>query len=191
MGLANKADRFNRTDGTRLGIGNQPMSSRMNQFERLNQFAMLQKPPQIKFKDLEAAVSSTIKFNLLPMKARADFMRVTNSSVMSNVTLQFDRGDLQFQDKEGISRATVNIYARITSMSRRVVNVFEDVVSIEVPTPQLSQAVKGVSVYQKSVPLPPGMYRLNVVAKDIVGGLCRCRTSTTRNWAPAPSWLPT
>jgi GWxTD domain-containing protein len=170
MGLANKADRFNRTDGTRLGIGNQPMSRRMNQFERLNQFAMLQKPPQIKFKDLEAAVSSTIKFNLLPMKARADFMRVTNSSIMANITLQFDRGDLQFQDKDGISRATVNIYARITSMARRVVNVFEDVVSIEVPTPQLSQAVKGVSVYQKSVPLPPGMYRLNVVAKDIVGG---------------------
>jgi GWxTD domain-containing protein len=170
MGLASKADRFNRTDGTRLGIGNQPMSSRMNQFERLNQFAMLQKPPQIKFKDLEAAVSSTIKFNLLPMKARADFMRVTNSSIMSNITLQFDRGDLQFQDKDGVSRATVNIYARITSMARRVVNVFEDVVSIEVPTPQLSQAVKGVSVYQKSVPLPPGMYRLNVVAKDIVGG---------------------
>jgi GWxTD domain-containing protein len=170
MGMANKADRFNRTDGTRLGIGNQPMSARMNQFERLNQFAMLQKPPQIKFKDLEAAVSSTIKFNLLPMKARADFMRVTNSSVMSNITLQFDRGDLQFQDKDGVSRATVNIYARITSMARRVVNVFEDVVSIEVPTPQLSQAVKGVSVYQKSVPLPPGMYRLNVVAKDVVGG---------------------
>jgi hypothetical protein len=89
---------------------------------------------------------------------------------MSNITLQFDRGDLQFQDKDGVSRATVNIYARITSMARRVVNVFEDVVSIEVPTPQLSQAVKGVSVYQKSVPLPPGMYRLNVVAKDVVGG---------------------
>jgi hypothetical protein len=27
-----------------------------------------------------------------------------------------------------------------------------------------------VSIYQKSVPLPPGMYRLNVVAKDIVSG---------------------
>lgn len=170
MGLANKADRFSRTDGTRLGIGNQPTSRRMNQFERLNQFAMLQKPPQIKFKDLEAAVTSTIKFNLLPMKARADFMRVTNSSIMSNITLQFDRRDLQFQDKEGISRAVVNIYARITSMSRRVVNVFEDVVSIEVPTQQLGEAVKGLSVYQKSVPLPPGMYRLNVVAKDITGG---------------------
>lgn len=170
MGLANKADRFSRTDGTRLGTGNSPLPMRMNQFERLNQFAMLQKPPKIKFTDLEAAVTSTIKFNLLPMKARADFMRVTNTSIMTNITLQFDRRELQFQDKEGISRATVNIYARITSMGRRVVNVFEDVVSIEVPTAQLGEAVKGVSVYQKSVPLPPGMYRLNVVAKDIVAG---------------------
>jgi len=170
MGLSSKADRFNRTDGTHLGTGNQPLSSRMNQFERLSQYAKLQKPPEIKFKDLEAAVSSTIKFNLLPMKARADFMRVTNTSIMTNVTLQFDRRDLQFQDKEGISRSTVNIYARITTMSRRVANVFEDVVSIEVPTQQLGEAVKGVSVYQKSIPLPPGMYRMNIVAKDIVGG---------------------
>jgi len=170
MGLSSKADRFNRTDGTRLGTGNMPLPASMNQFERLHQYAMLQKAPPVKFKDLEAAVTSTIKYNVLPMKARIDFMRITNSSIMSNITLQFDRKELQFQDKDGVSRATVNIYARITSMTRRVVNVFEDVVSIEVPTPQLAQAVNGVSIYQKSVPLPPGLYRLNVVAKDIVAG---------------------
>jgi hypothetical protein len=34
----------------------------------------------------------------------------------------------------------------------------------------LGEYVKGLSVYQKSVPLAPGMYRLNVVAKDIVSG---------------------
>ncbi|HYO82489.1 MAG TPA: GWxTD domain-containing protein, partial [Bryobacteraceae bacterium] len=170
MGLSSKADRFSRTDGTRLGIGNQPTSMRMNQFERLQQFAMLQKPPQIKFKDLEAAVNSTIRFNLLPMRARADFMRITNSSVMSNITLQFDNRDLQFQDKEGLSRATVNIYARITSMTRRPVNIFEDTVTVEAPTPMLGDYAKRASVYQKSVPLAPGMYRLNVVAKDIVSG---------------------
>jgi GWxTD domain-containing protein len=170
MGMASKADRFSRTDGTRLGTGNQPLPMRMNQFERLQQFAMLQKPPQIKFKDLEAAVNSTIRYNLLPMKARADFMRITNSSVMSNITLQFDRRDLQFQDKEGVSKATVNIYARITSMTRRPVNIFEDTVAIEAPTQMLGEYVKGLSVYQKSVPLAPGMYRLNVVAKDIVSG---------------------
>jgi len=170
MGLASKADRFNRTDGTRLGTGNSPLPSRMNQFERLQQFAMLQKPPNIKFKDLEAAVSSTVKYNLLPMRARADFMRVTNSSIMTNVTLQFDRSDLEFQNKEGIAKATVNIYARITSMTRRPVQIFEDTVSVEVPSVQLGEAVKGVSIYQKSVPLPPGTYRMNVVAKDITSG---------------------
>ncbi len=170
MGMSSKTDRFNRTDGTHLGTGNQPLPARMNQFERLNQYAMLQKPPQIKFKDLEAAVNSSIRYNLLPMKARADFLRITSSTVMTNVTLQFDRRDLQFKDKDGVSQATVNIYARITSMTRRPVNIFEDTVTIEAPTNMLAEFSKGLSVYQKSVPLPPGMYRLNVVAKDVVSG---------------------
>jgi GWxTD domain-containing protein len=170
MGLASKADRFSRTDGTRLGTGNQPLPQRMNQFERLHQYAMLQKPPQIKFKDLEAMVTSTIKYNLLPMRVRADFMRITGSSIMTNVSLQFDRSDLQFQDKDGISKATVNLYARITSMTRRPVQIFEDTVAIEVPTVQLGEASKGASIYQKSIPLPPGTYRMNVVAKDVVSG---------------------
>ena len=170
MGLSSKTDRFNRTDGTRLGTGNQPLPNRMNQFERLEQFAKLQKPPSIKFKDLEALVSSTIRFNTLPMKVQAAFIRVTDSTIICPITIQFDRKDLQFQQKDNISKATVNIYARISSLSRRPVNVFEDIVTVEVPTDLLSKAVNGASIYQKSVPLAPGMYRLNVVAKDIVGG---------------------
>lgn len=170
MGMSSKADRFSRTDGTRLGTGNSPLPSRMNQFERLHQFAMLQKAPPIKFKDLEAAVTSTIKYNLLPMRVRADFMRITGSSIMSNITLQFDRSELQFQDKDGISKATVNIFARVTSLTRRPVNTFERTVTIEVPSAQLAEAVKGSSIHQESIPLAPGTYRLNVVAKDIVSG---------------------
>ncbi len=169
MGMASKTDRFNRTDGTHLGTGTQPLPARMNQFERLEQFAKLQKPPAVKFRDLEAAVTSSIRYNTLPMKVRADFIKITDSTILSSFTLQFDRKDLQFQQKDNISKATINIYARITSLARRVVNVFEDVVTVEVPTELLSKAITGNSVYQKSVPLPPGMYRLNVVAKDIVG----------------------
>jgi hypothetical protein len=170
MGMASKADRFTRTDGTRLGTGNMPLPARMQPFERLNQYALLQKPPAVKFKDLEAQVNSKITFNLLPMLVRADFFPATGSTVMSSVTIQFNRKDLQFKNDAEMSKAVVNIYARITSMARRVVNVFEDVVTIDVPTSMLQQASTGVSVYQKSIPLPPGMYRLNVVAKDIVGG---------------------
>jgi len=170
MGLASKADRFNRTDGTRLGesFGGTPAS--MNQFERLEQFAKLQKPPVVKFKDLEAVVNSKITFNILPMKVRADYIPLTESTIMTNVTLQFENHDLNFQAKEGVQKAVVNIYGRITTMSRRVVNVFEDTVTVDSPNEMLQAMAKRSSIYQKSIPLAPGMYRLNVVAKDIVGG---------------------
>ncbi len=38
----------------------------MNEFSRLEQFAKLQKPPAIKYKDLEASVNTRITFNILP-----------------------------------------------------------------------------------------------------------------------------
>lgn len=170
MGLADKTDRFNRTDGTHLGVGNQALPAKMGEFERLEQFAKLQKPPVIKFKDLEAAVNSRITYNLLPIKVRSDFMRMTESTVLTSVTVQLDNKDLQFQDKESVSKAMVNMYARITSMSRRVVNVWEEPVVIEAPTAMLNVYSKKSSIYSHSVFLSPGTYRLNVVVKDVVGG---------------------
>jgi len=170
MGLSTKTDRFNRTDGTHLGTGTQPLPESMSEFTRLENFAKIQKPPQVKYKDLEAIVNSTIRFNSLPMKVQANFIRVTDSTVVVPITIQFDRKDLQFQQKDNISKANVNIFARISTLSRRTVNTFEDNVSVEVPTELLSKALNGPSIYQKTVPLAPGTYRLNIVAKDIIGG---------------------
>jgi GWxTD domain-containing protein len=169
-GQCSKDDRFSRADGTHLGVNPYGQPESMNQFTRLAQYAKLQAPPVVKFKDLEAAVNSTIKYNLLPMKVRADFIPITGSSVLSNITIQFDRKDLQFKQKGGVSTAAVNIYARITSMARRPVNWFEEVVTVDVPTELLQDAAKGSSVYQKTIPLQPGRYRLNVAARDTVGG---------------------
>ena len=170
MGMASKTDRFNRTDGTHLGTGNMPLPASMNEFERLAQFAKLQQAPKVKFKDLEAVVSSSIRFNTLPMKVQVNYIKITESTVLTPITIQFERRDLNFQQKEGIAKATINIYARITSMARRVVNVFEEPVTVEVPSEMLQQAAAGSSIYQKTVPLAPGMYRLNIVAKDLVSG---------------------
>ncbi len=170
MGMSSKTDRFTRTDGTRLGTGNQALPQRMNQFERLQQFALLQKPPAVKFKDLEASVNSKVTFNVLPILVRTDFVRLTNSTVMTYITIQMNKGDLQFKNTDNIAKAMVNIYARITSMTRRVVNVWETPVVIETPSQMLAEASKGKAIYQNAVPLPPGTYRVNVVAKDIVGG---------------------
>lgn len=127
-------------------------------------------PPVTKFRDLEAAVNAAAKVNLLPMKVQTDFIPVTESSVLSNITIQFDRKDLQFQQKGEISSAAVNLYARITSLSRSPATWFEDVIGVDVPTSKMQQPLPGTAAYSNSVPLQPGRYRLNIAAKDTISG---------------------
>jgi GWxTD domain-containing protein len=170
MGMSSKTDRFNRTDGTHLGIPFGAETQKMNQFNRLEQFAKLQRPPAVKFRDLEAAVNSRISYNMLPMKVRADFFPLTDATVLSFITLQFDNKDLQFQNKDGLQKAAVNVFGKVTTMSRRIVTNFEETVEVACLAEQLQDKIKQKSIYNKSLPLPPGTYRLNVVAKDVVGG---------------------
>jgi GWxTD domain-containing protein len=172
MGLADKSQRFTRTDGTLLGTGGQPLPARYNQFDRLQQFTNLQKAPAVKFKDLEALVQSTIKYNLLPMRVRTDYFPITGSSVLTNLTIQFERKDLQYKQKDGVAEGSVNIYAKIETMTRRqVIRPIEEVVTIPpIPAEMLQQATQGSAIYQKQVSLAPGVYRLTVAAKDVVGG---------------------
>ncbi len=170
MGLADQSQRFTRTDGTTLGVGNQPLPESMEEFTRLTQFANLQKPPEVKFKDLQAVVSSSIRYNNLPFKVRADYIKITDATVLTTVTIEFQRRDLQFKQKDNVSTATVNILGHITSITGKIVNTFEDPVTVEVPTEMLQKVLDGASIYQKEIPLAPGMYRLNIVCKDVTGG---------------------
>jgi len=170
MGMSSKNQRFQNTDGTHLGqaFGGQPES--MMEFTRLENYAAIFKPPKAQFPDLEAQVYSKISYNILPCKVRTDFFPVTDASVLTYVTVQFDNKDLQFTSKEGLQRATVNIFGRITTMTRRIVSTFEDTVTINA-APQLLQAYQAQkSIYQKPMPLAPGTYRLNVVSKDLTAG---------------------
>jgi len=169
MGTSDKTQRFNRTDGTHLGTGNQPLPESMNEFTRIENYANLMKAPVIKFKDLDAMVSSNVKYNTLPMNVRVDYIRVTDSTVYANVMVQFKNSDLNYATKEKIAKATINIYGRITTLTRRSVNWFEDTVTSELPAEMLQQTMNGSQIYSKRIPLAPGTYRLNVVAKDTVG----------------------
>ena len=170
IGMSSKTQRFNNTDGTHLGqaMGGQPES--MMEFTRLENYSAIFKPPKTQFPDLEAQVYSKISYNILPCKVRVDFFPVTDSSVLTYVTVQFDNKDLQFTSKEGLQRATVNIFGRITTMTRRIVTTFEDTVTVNT-APQMLQAYQALkSIYQKPLPLMPGTYRLNVVSKDLTAG---------------------
>ena len=169
MGTADKTQRFQRTDGTHLGTGGQPLPESMNEFTRLEQYANLMKAPSMKFKDLDSVVKSNIRYNTLPMQVRVDYIRVTDATVYANISIQFKNSDLNYATKDKVSKATVNLYGRLTTLTRRSVNWFEDTVNAEVPAELLQQAQNGSQIYSKRIPLAPGTYRLNVVAKDIVG----------------------
>ena len=170
LGLSEKRDRFMRTDGTRMGA---PISGvqgmRYNQFERLQRWAALQKPPEIKFKDLEAVVDSSIEYNTLPVRVEVQYTRITNENILAGVSVQLENKDLVFREEEGRHRAIVNIFGRVTTMTRRVAAVFEDVVTVDTTAERLPYESERSSLYQKPLILPPGMYRLEVVSKDVVG----------------------
>src|SRR5207249_12112766 len=133
MGRRNKADRFTGGGLERLGSSpfNQDLQSK--QFDRLEQFAKLNKPPTVKFKDLEEIVSHKISVNLMPFDVRADFVKVTGDTVLVPVTLQVKNRDITFQNKDGVQRGTVNIFGRVTTLSGRIAQTFEDTVQADIP----------------------------------------------------------
>src|SRR5882757_6314068 len=170
MGMASKTDRFTRSDGTNLPttMGGQPAS--MNEFSRLELYAKVNKPPEVKFKDLEAVVTSRIVRDQVHFTWRTDYLKVTNETVLVPVTIQVPNSQLSFQSKDGIHSATMNIFIRVSTLTGRVVQTQEDPVSRDFPDSLYQQSLKLQSIYQKTIPLRPGLYRLDLVIKDVQSG---------------------
>jgi GWxTD domain-containing protein len=170
MGMASKADRFTRSDGTNMPttLGGTPAS--LNEFNRLELYAKVQTPPQVKYKDLEAIVTSRMVRDQLKFNYRTDYLKVTSDTVLVPVTVQIPNNQLSFKAKDGVHSAEVNIFGRVSSLTGKVVQTFEDSVAKDFPDSLFQMSVKQTSIYQKSLPLRPGLYRLDLVVKDVSSG---------------------
>lgn len=173
MGMADKSQRFSNTDGTNMAegeMGANTQSESMNEFTRLELEANIFRPPPVKFKDLEADSTSRLIHDQLKFDYRYDYLRITSDTVLVPITVQIPVRQLSFQQKDGVDSANMNLFARITSLSGRVIQTFEDTLRTDVAASQL-QAETGTSrIYQKAVPLAPGLYRLDIVVKDVNSG---------------------
>ena len=170
MGMTSKANRFTGGGLERLGTSPFNKDLQTKQFDRLEQFAKLSKAPAIKFKDLEnELVTHKVVLNPMPFDVRADFVRITSDAVLVPVTVQIKNRDVTFQNKEGIERGTVNIFGRVTTLTGRVAQTFEDTVQVDVPAELLPRTAENSSVYWKALPLKPGRYKLDIVVKDVNG----------------------
>ena len=168
MGMARKSDRFN-GGLERLGTGPFSNDQQTKQFDRLEQWAKLNKPPTVKFKDLEEIVSHKISVNLMPFDVRADFVRVTGDTVLVPVTIQVKNRDVTFVNKDGVQRGTINIFGRVTTLTGRIAQTFEDTVQMDIPAELLPKETENSHVYWKALPLRPGRYRFDIVVKDVNG----------------------
>jgi GWxTD domain-containing protein len=180
MGMSTKASRFTGGGLEQLGAGPMNQDLQTKEFDRLDQYAKLQAAPAVKFKDLEEVVSHHLSVNMMPFDVRADFVKVTNDTVLVPITVQIKNRDITFQNKDGIERGTVNIFMRVTTLTGKIVQTFEEPVQIDVPVELLPKTAENASVYWKAIPLriSQNRYRLDIVVKDVNG-------DRTGNWSHA------
>jgi GWxTD domain-containing protein len=169
MGMSSKAQRFSGGGLERLGAGPESSMLASKQFDRLEQFAKLQVPPPIKFADLTEEVNSKIILNPMPFDVRSDFVKVTSDTALVPITIQLKNRDITFVNKDGVQGGTVNIYAKLSTLTGKIVQTFEDTVKVEVPAELLPKTAENASVYWKALPLRPGRYKLYIAVKDVNG----------------------
>jgi hypothetical protein len=98
---------------------------------------------------------------------RTDYVKVTNDTVLVPLTLQIHNKDITYVTKDGVSTGTVNILGRVSNLNHRVIQTFEDPVAVQVPSELLGQTQTQSSVYWKALPLKPGLYKIDIVIKDV------------------------
>ena len=169
-GSQSKMDRFTRTDGMTSGMpmGGEPES--MNEFTRLDLYAKIFQAPAVKFRDLKAVVTDRISGNLLPFDVRTDFIRVTDETVLTPITIQVSNSDLQFQNKDGVMHAVLDVYGELTTLGGHVADTFEKTMVLDVPQDEFAQYQSHKSLYQRAENLSPGRYKLSLVMKDDSNG---------------------
>src|ERR1700676_173520 len=169
MGMANKSSRFSNGGLEQLGTGPMSMGQQGTQFDRLEQFAKLQAPPAVKYKDLEEIVNTKILTNLMPFDVRTDFVKVTGDTVLVPITVQLKYRDITFANKDGVQRGTVNIFMRVSTLTGRIVQTQEEPVQVDVPAELLPRTAENSAVYWKALPLRPGRYKVDIAVKDVNG----------------------
>jgi GWxTD domain-containing protein len=169
MGMASKTARFTGGGLEQLGLGPMSANQSTKEFDRLEQFAKLQAPPPVKYKDLEEIVNTKIITNLMPFDVRTDFVKVTGDTVLVPITVQLKYRDITFANKDGVQRGTVNIFMRVSTLTGRIVQTQEDPVQVDVPAELLPRTAENSAIYWKALPLRPGRYKVEIAVKDVNG----------------------
>ena len=168
MGMAKKADRF-KGGFENLGTGPLSSSQASKEFDRIELASKLFAPPPVKFKDLENFITEHKLINgpIFPFDVRTDLVKVTDNTVLVPITLQIKNRDITFVTKEGVATGLVNILGKVTTITHKTVQTFEETVEVQQPSELLEKSLDRQAIYWKAFPLLPGLYRLDIAIKDV------------------------
>jgi len=170
LGLSSKADRI--TGGLAQGGANY-QREQDTPFRRLEIITNLQRPPQVKYSDLQALAggdSGVIDNNPLAFQLDVAFFRQSDDRVITAFTIQADNKELVFENVGGLETANMNIFGRIMAVSGKRSGIFEDSVAANATSEELAETKEKKSIYQKAVALAPGTYKVDVVVRDVRSG---------------------
>jgi hypothetical protein len=166
LGLSSKADRIS-------GINDRNYFREQDSpFRKIELINSLQRPPQVKYADLQATLDDTpvIDNNPLDFDLRVDFFKQSDERVITTFTVQAENRELVFEDIGGVPTARMNIFGRITAVTDRRAGIFEDSVSAIATASDLAEERERSSIYQNAQALAPGNYKVQVVVRDVASG---------------------
>jgi GWxTD domain-containing protein len=169
LGVGSKADRIGGGYNSNANF----LREQDTPFRRLELITNLQRPPQVKYSDLQALAggdTGVIDNNPLDFQLNVSFFRQSDERVITAFTVQADNKELVFEDVGGLQTANMNIFGRIMAVSGKRSGIFEDSVSANATSEELADAREKKSVYQKAVALSPGTYKVDVVVRDVRSG---------------------
>jgi GWxTD domain-containing protein len=156
----------------------------MDGYTRLDLWTRICQPPAGKFRDLKALVRSHLAStgdlkavvtaplspHLLPFEVRPDYIRATDETTLTPITIEIANREVQFQNKDGVMHGVVDIYGEITSLGGRTVYTLEKGLVLDAPEEGFQEFQNRKSLFQEVIPLRPGRYKLSLVLKDELSG---------------------
>ncbi len=139
-------------------------------FSKLLLSANLDRAPAIRYKDLETVVSARISYSKVPVELSAGFLKISASQVLVPVTLQVPNAALTYKQQYGIYSGRLQVFGQVTTLAKRRETLFEDEVAREFTESEYQSGLMESSLFQKYLVLRPGLYKLDLVVKDVHSG---------------------
>ncbi|HEY2934205.1 MAG TPA: GWxTD domain-containing protein [Acidobacteriota bacterium] len=146
------------------------MRSKDTPFESMLRYYALQRPPEIKQKDLQELVDTRISYTTLPFSSVLHYLWLSADAALVPITVEISNASLSYKPMAGFRKARVGLYGRVTSLTGALVTEFEDRIASEYPDTQFELGQRQKSLYQKSISIKPGRYKLDLVVKDLNSG---------------------